>query len=307
MIDLQTHADEGRVKSTTRLVMVSAILLCVALLTSFTTAQAGEPPAPALDPAFDIPHYQPTSTIVILGAVPQEVPTLVALLQDRQEGIAWGIPYWQGKLHGKPVVIAITGIGKTFTAMTTTLFLTQFRPRLVVMTGTGARINPELRTGDVIVANRTLEHDYGSLTGNDMVYRPLNSPVAGAEIENGFVPPEQLLGLAKQALAEYPGSTVTADGNTYQTRQRFGVVASSDLFGVTQARIDLLREQFSTDIMEMESAPLGLVCQFFQVPYLIVRSGSNIAQEAPNDDYLRLGPIAAREAAAFTAHLIRYL
>ena len=34
--------------------------------------------------------------------------------------------------------------------------------------------------------------------------------------------------------------------------------------------------------------------------YLIVRSGSNVAQEAPNDDYLRLGPIAAREAAKFS-------
>ena len=57
--------------------------------------------------------------------------------------------------------------------------------------------------------------------------------------------------------------------------------------------------------MEMESAPLGLVCQMFHVPYLVVRSGSNIAQEAPNDDYLRLSPIAAREAAKFVLHLLQ--
>jgi len=68
-----------------------------------------------------------------------------------------------------------------------------------------------------------------------------------------------------------------------------------------------LRSRFHTDIMEMESAPLGHVCQTLGVPYLIVRAGSNVAQEAPNDDYLRLGPIAAREAAKFSLHLLGYL
>ena len=52
------------------------------------------------------------------------------------------------------------------------------------MCGTGARINQQLRTGDVIVAGTLYEHDYGSLTRNDMVYRPFNSPANGAEVEN---------------------------------------------------------------------------------------------------------------------------
>ena len=64
----------------------------------------------------------------------------------------WGIPYWEGKIEGKPVIVAITGIGKAYTAATTTLFLAELKPRLVLMSGTGARINQQLRTGDVIVA-----------------------------------------------------------------------------------------------------------------------------------------------------------
>jgi nucleoside phosphorylase len=49
------------------------------------------------------------------------------------------------------------------------------------------------------------------------------------------------------------------------------------------------------------------VCQQLGVPCLVVRGGSNVAQEAPNDDYLRLGPIAARQAALFGIHLLGYL
>ena len=252
-------------------------------------------------------RYVPGDEILILGAVPQEIKLFVAAAKDARREQLWGVPYWQGHIEGKPVLIAITGIGKTYTGMTATLLITTFKPRLVLMSGTGARINPQLRTGDVIVATNLYEHDYGSLTRDDMVYRPLNSPDGGREVQNSFTPPGALLKRAEEAIASYDKPEITANGATYRVAARLGVVASSDLFGVTQARIDLLRTRFHTDIMEMESAPLGQVCQYLGVPYLVVRAGSNQAQEAPNDDYLRLGPIAADQAALFTLHLLRYL
>jgi 5'-methylthioadenosine/S-adenosylhomocysteine nucleosidase len=270
------------------------LLACSSLLC------AGEAPAAPS-------HYTPSNVVLVLGAVPQEiVPFRDALGQPAAEKL-WGIPYYRGRMSGREVVVAITGIGKTFTAMTATLFISHFRPSVVVMSGTGARINQQLRTGDVIVAAELHEHDYGSLTREGMVYRPFNGPDDGREVENRFMPPATLLARADQAIAEYPSPEVTANGATYRTRVRRGVVSSSDLFGVTSQRIAELRDHFHTDIMEMESGPLGLVCGELGVPYLVVRSGSNIAQEAPNDDYLRLGPIAAREAARFTLHLLKYL
>ena len=278
---------------------LAALVLCT-LVIATTSANAGEAPA---KPA----HYTPTDTIVILGAVPQEITLFTDAMGNPPKSELWGIPYYRGKIAGKNVVVAITGIGKTFTGMTTTLFISEFKPRLVLMSGTGARINQELRTGDIVVATETHEHDYGSLTRTGMVYRPLNGPVNGNEVENAFSPPKALLDVALKAIASYKGPEVTANGSTYRVTAREGVVSSSDLFGVTQDRIDLLRTKFHTDIMEMESAPLGLVCQSLGVPYLVVRAGSNVAQEAPNDDYLRLGPIAAREAARFSLHLLQYL
>ena len=252
-------------------------------------------------------YYAPGDEILILGAVPQEITPFVAAMKDGVKKELWGIPYWQGHIEGKPVVVAITGIGKVYTSMTATLFITELKPRLVLMSGTGARVNQQLRTGDVIVADALHVHDYGSLTRNDMVYRPLNGPVNGNEVENSFAPPAALLKLADEAIASYHGPQVTANGATYEVKVRRGVVSSSDLFGVTQQRIDTLRTQFHTDVMEMESAALGQVCQTLGVPYLVVRAGSNVAQEAPNDDYLRLGPIAANQAALFSLHLLKYL
>lgn len=252
-------------------------------------------------------RYKATDTILILGAVPQEITPFVAAMKNGQKKELWGIPYWQGLIEGKPVVVAITGIGKVYTGMTATLFISELHPRLVLMSGTGARVNQQLRTGDVIVASVMQVHDYGSLTRNDMVYRPLNGPVDGDEVENSFAPPAALLKTADAAIASYQGPEVTANGATYRVSVRQGVVSSSDLFGVTQQRIDTLRAKFHTDVMEMESAALGQVCQTLGVPYLVVRAGSNVAQEAPNDDYLRLGPIAAKQAALFSLYLLKTL
>jgi adenosylhomocysteine nucleosidase len=58
-------------------------------------------------------------------------------LQDIKE--LWGILYWQGEIEEKLVMI-------------TMLFLGDLKPRLVLMSGTGAPIHQQLRTGNVIVA-----------------------------------------------------------------------------------------------------------------------------------------------------------
>ncbi len=97
---------------------------------------------------------------------------------------------------------------------------------------------------------------------------------------------------------------MTANGETYVVAVRRGIVATSDLFGVTDARIATLRTRFHADIMEMESAAFAQSCAMLGVPWLVVRAGSNATQEAPNEDYKRLGPIAAKQAALFGLHLL---
>ena len=244
------------------------------------------------------PYVAGSDLILVLGAVPQEIPPYVEAMPDRREKQIGGVTYWLGHIAGKPAAVALTGVGKVRAATVTTLLVTELKPRLVLMSGTGSRTNPEVRTGDVIVATDLYEHDAGSLTRNDMVYRD------PTEI---LQPSPALLAAADRAIATYDRPEVTADGKTYRIKVRRGIVATSDLFGVTDARIHTLRERFHTDIMEMESAAFAMSCKMLGVPWIVVRAGSNVTQEAPNDDYKRLGPIAAKQAAYFGLHLIEYL
>src|SRR3954470_12195824 len=97
----------------------------------FGLAEAEAPAHPA--------HYTPENVILILGAVPQEIVLFREALGSPKAEELWGIPYYSGRIAGKMVVVAITGVGKTFTGMTSTLFIAHFKPRAVLMSGTGAR------------------------------------------------------------------------------------------------------------------------------------------------------------------------
>ena len=246
---------------------------------------------------------------LIFGAVPPEISTIKAAIEKPKEGVLDGFPYLQGYLHGREVVVALTGVSKTNTGMVAGIFIHHFRPSEVIMTGTGSRLNPELRTGDVIIASKTYHHDAGSLTREGMVYRSVRGPVPGEQTGYSFNADKELVSLALSAAETYTHQDhkVTANGETYPVDVRPGIVCTGDLFGVTNEKIQDMRVKLKADIMEMESAALAQVCTQMGVPHIIFRAGSNLTQEVPNDDYLVLGPIAAKEAARFTMHFVGVL
>ncbi|MGF1450309.1 MAG: 5'-methylthioadenosine/S-adenosylhomocysteine nucleosidase [Opitutales bacterium] len=242
--------------------------------------------------------------VLVLGAVPQEVTVITDALEDAESRMLRGIEYTRGSLGEKEVIVSVTGVGKTFTGMVTTLFLTEFEPDMAFMTGTGARINPELSTGDVIVADTIFFHDYGSMTEHDIAwhYHDPSGVMANEPYFSHPAPTE--LRQAAAILEGYTPHTVVVDGEERTVTIERGTVTSGDLFGVNARRIAKLRKA-EADIMEMESAGFAQICEQFEVPYLVIRSGSNQAQPTPNDDYKIYGPIAARSAATVTLHLIQ--
>jgi len=243
---------------------------------------------------------------LVLGAVPQETKSIIAALADRERGELAGLEYFEGRLGENRVVVSLTGVGKSYTGMVTALFLQEFKPDAAFMTGTGARINPQLRTGDVILPTSVFLHDYGSLGEAGITMAGLQPPSVPNEaplLDNDFGIPSEMHAKALKLIETYEKHSVEVDGEIYSVKIGPGRVTSGDFFGVPQSRIDVLRSM-NVDIMEMESATFALVCEHFGTPFLVVRSGSNLAQTTPSDDYLTYGPIAAYSSAKTTTYLI---
>lgn len=99
----------------------------------------------------------------ILSAIPEELRHL----EDREEGseaIA-GLIFHRGRIEGRAAVFVETGIGKVNAALTATVLAQHYGCRALVFGGVAGGIDAALGIGDVVVATKLVQHDYGALVG----------------------------------------------------------------------------------------------------------------------------------------------
>jgi 5'-methylthioadenosine/S-adenosylhomocysteine nucleosidase len=262
---------------------------------------------PGIPVARALPSRPGRAVTLVLGAIPQETELVEWALEGARRGRLAGFPWRAGRVGGRRVVVAVTGIGKTNAAMITALFAGHFRPREVLMCGTASRINPAVRNGDVIVGTVTCNHDMGSL-GPDgtMEYFASEGPL-GDHSPIVYPGDRRLLAAARRALRTHVPETAAQHQPAYVPSVRAGRITSGDQFGVTDGRRRDILRQLEPDLMEMESGSVAQVCHYLRVPFLCIRSGSNRTQNSPDNDYRTLSPFAARQAALFTLSLLREL
>ena len=250
---------------------------------------------------------RPKPLTVILGAMPSEVVAIDSALSSVREGELERYPYRRGTIGKRAVVVAVTGVGITNAAMTAALFIQHFRPAELVYTGSGARLNPEIRTGDIVISKKTSHHNAGNWTESGMVYRKVRGPFKGRMTPFEFAADPRLLKIARSAAKTFPAKTIEVAGAAYEAKVRFGKICSGDVFGLTKLKIADIRKKLGCDLIEMEGSAAAQVCWQLGVPHLVIRSGSNLAQPNPGEDYRKLGQIAAHQAARFTVHFVEHL
>lgn len=245
--------------------------------------------------------------VLVLCAMPSESTIIREALETVNEGQLAIYPYHTGQIGLHNVVIAVTGVGVTNGAMCAALFVEKFKPRAVVVSGTGSRLNPKVSCGDTIISKKTIHHGAGSLTDTGMVYRKVRGPLPKMMTHYAYGPDNKLFKLAKDAINSYSPKPITVDGDTYPPKVYPGVVSASDMFGVSQAKIDDMREKLNPDLMEMESAAIAQVCDHLGYPHIVFRAGSNRTQPNPGTAYRKYGQTAAACAARWTVHFIKCL
>lgn len=254
-----------------------------------------------------VPRPGAANLTLVLGAIPHESELVEWALKRRRKRVLEGFPYLEGGIGGRRVVVAVTGIGKTNAAMIATLFIGRFRPREVIMTGTGSRIKPSMRNGDVIVGTVACSHDFGSLGPRfAMDYFSAEGPL-GDHMAILFPADSRLLSAAREAIRIHHPERATQHAPPYTPRVRLGRLTAGDQFGITAERIADIRRQLQPDLMEMESGSVAQVCWYLRTPFLCVRAGSNRTQYKPDHDYRQLSSFAARQAALFTVALLEQL
>jgi adenosylhomocysteine nucleosidase len=207
-------------------------------------------------------------TIGLICAVPQELDALRGDLAETHSEARAHTRFVTGVLDGHDVVLAGSGMGKVNAAIVTTLLADRFGCRTVVFSGVAGGLDPALSIGDVVVADRIVQHDAGVLENEKIrPYQPGHAPIINETDRLGYPVDPDLLGRVKDRLAgmSVPGQIV------------YGTVLTGDQYLNCDSTREWLLAEFGGRAIEMEGGAVAQVCEAFGLPWLVIRALSDLA------------------------------
>lgn len=269
---------------------------------SRVTQPAG-PAAAASSPA----AASSTQPVLVLGALAQEIDHVQKALTDRRDMEVGGLKYVTGRLDGRDVIVARGGVGKVNAAMTATLLITRHRPSCVIFTGVAGGIHPDLLPGDIVLAEKTVQHDFGDVVGGKFSVKPTRNPITNKPNRLHLLADPDLVDVAEAAAGRIEFQPISTASGQRQITVRRGIVATGDVFVACRDKCQEIRKNCQADAVEMEGAAVAQVCLQLRVGALIVRSMSDCANEKASADFNTFVGPAARNSATLAVEIIRSL
>ena len=227
-------------------------------------------------------------TIGIMGAMPEEIDGILALLSNLKELAVGKRTYYSGQINGIDTVIVFSRWGKVAAATTATTLIHEFKITELLFTGVAGAISPELRIGDIVLGKRFIQHDMDARPLMKQYEIPLLSKTyfesETTHLERASKAIHSLL--ENNSLKDSIGTKNLIDFNISKPKLFMGNIASGDQFFSSQEQKNALNTQLP-DILcvEMEGAAVAQVCYEYEVPFSIIRTISDTADETAHVDF----------------------
>lgn len=220
----------------------------------------------------------------------QEVELLRDALQNTKTETIANSEYTTGTYEGKEVVLLKSGIGKVNAAMSTTILLEKFNPKVVINTGSAGGFDAALKVGDIVISDEVRHHDVDVTAFGYEIGQMAGMPAAYKSDEN-------LMEVAKQAVKE-------VGEHNYSV----GLICSGDVFMSNPERVEAVRKDFPTmKAVEMEAAAVAQVCHQFNTPFVVIRALSDIAGQESSMSFDEFLPVAAKHSTEIVLNAITKL
>jgi adenosylhomocysteine nucleosidase len=246
--------------------------------------------------------------IGLISAIAEETAMLRSRLAADMPETHAGVRFQPGQLDGSSVVLVETGIGKVNAALVATVLAERFEVGAFLFSGVAGALDPNLGIGDVVVAERLIQHDYGAIVaGRLKPYRPGSMPIGARRAPLAFAPSAAVMQRVKTALANLvlPEMPPAATGGAARIPQlRYGTVLTGDQFVACEETRDQLFTEHAALAVDMEGAAIAQVAEAYGRPWIVVRAISDLAGRESACDFAAFTEAAAVGGAAVVSRLL---
>lgn len=222
--------------------------------------------------------------IGIIGAMSSEVVTYCEAFGASKTNID-GV--YSAHAFGHDLFICESGIGKVNAALSAQRLIDVFKVQYLINSGVAGCLTKELSTCDAVIAKELVYHDFTPL---DILDR--NSPFTSR-----FKADEELVKIALDACKE-----LNENGESF--KYIVGNVVSGDCFVNDGDKARYLRESFDAYCTEMEGAAIAHTAIVNKIPFAVIRTASDFADENADISFDELEKIAAKRASYIVTKML---
>lgn len=242
--------------------------------------------------------HQP-ALVGIMSAMEMELDFLGQAMEVTSIDTVTTKVFRSGTIQGIRCITVPSGIGKVDAAQTAQTMILRYGVDAVIFTGVAGGINPQLHIGDIVISSSVVHHDFGQVLPE--LFIPFDTV--------GFSADSFLIVLALQAargleLEPIPGSI---GGDSNRPTVTLGRVATGDQFISSEAKRQWIESTFHADCVEMEGAAVAQVCTVNDIPFVIIRSLSDLANEKADIDFQKYIVYASRNSSMLVMEIMRLL
>ena len=96
----------------------------------------------------------------IIAAMQEEMQEIQKIMDNVKETKIYDLNFIIGEISNYKVVLVEAGVGKVNAARTTQILIDNFEVDAIINVGSAAASNEKLNIGDIVIANKLVQHDF---------------------------------------------------------------------------------------------------------------------------------------------------
>ncbi len=232
----------------------------------------------------------------IIGAMDSEVVRLTEAMEEASVAQAAGLTFYHGILCGADTVVVKCGVGKVNAACCAQQLIDRYAVDALINIGVAGGVSSVLAVQDVVVGTALVQHDFD--------LRPFGYVKGFLGRDYGDQTDQPTFFYTDEALrcrcVQAANAILGDEHHCFE-----GVIASGDEFVASAERRTEIAESFGAMASEMEGAAIAQVAFQNNVPFLVLRTISDLADGSAPVSFESVVTFAADLAAGVIMRMLR--